>query len=194
MLTLPRIDRYTRANQASGNALTRSNLQPEVPQTPKSMQGTHPGSPMQSTTHASTANHELAFSKLPPAQQARLNPSASAADMASLQGQPSSPTSTKDGGGTFDRPRRTSSVTINPSMAQSTEFFVPEEEQGLTRSTSSVAMDGEPRLFPGIVSRNRRRSTKVEESEGSGSVKMGFRRGDTSGSVVEERDTDEEDL
>ena len=144
-------------------------------------------------TQTSNANHDLAFSKLPPAQEARLNLSATAADMASLQGQPSSPTNTKDGA--FDRPRRTSSVTINPSMAQSTEFSVPEEEQGLTRSTSSVAMDGEPRLFPGIVSRNRRRSTKVEEGEGngSGSVKMGVCRGETSGSVVEEWGCDGED-
>jgi AMP deaminase len=146
-------------------------------------------------THASTANHDLAFSKLPPAQQARLNPSASAADMGSLQGQPASPTSTKDGASNFDRPRCTSSVTINPSMAQSTELAPEEQEQGLTRSTSSVAVDGEPRLFPGIVSKNRTRSTRTSQVEevGAGSVGSGFRRGDTTESVVEERDTDDEE-
>ena len=69
-----------------------------------------------------------------------------------------------------------------------------EQEQDLIRSTSSITLDGEPRLFPGIVSRNRRRSTRTSQvEEGVGSVGSGFRRGDTTGSVVEERDTDDED-
>jgi AMP deaminase len=120
--------------------------------------------------------------------------------MGSLQGCSSSPTSTKDGGN-FERPRRTSSMTINPSTVsvaqppESPSQYVPDEQdQGLTRSTSTVALDGEPKLFPGIVSRNRRRSTRtsqVEDGEGIG-VRAGFRKADT-GSVVEERDTDDED-
>jgi AMP deaminase len=80
-------------------------------------------------------------------------------------------------------------------MAQSTELAPEEQEQGLTRSTSSVVLDGEPRLFPGIVSKNRRRSTRTSQVEevGAGSVGSGFRRGDTTDSVVEERDTDDEE-
>ncbi|KAF1833056.1 AMP deaminase [Decorospora gaudefroyi] len=203
MQELAMIDRYSRAAQASGNDLTRSNLQPEVPQTPKSFQGTHHGSPMQSMhTHASTANHDQAFSKLPPAQQARLNPSASAADMASLQGQPSSPTSTKEGGNP-EHPRRSSSTTINPSTVSAaqpmdtiSQYAITEEpEQDLTRSASTLTLDGEPRLFPGLVSsRSRRRSTRisqVEDGEGS-TTRSGYRRADTE-HVVEERDTDDEE-
>lgn len=173
----------------------------EVPQTPKSFQGTHPDSSSQSMyTHPSASNLEQvpSFSKLPPgavsgplfpAQQARLNPSASAADMASFQAQPSSPTSTKDSGN-FERPRRSSSMTINASTVSALQpqhspaQYAPDEQSlGLSRTTSSVTLDGEPRIFPGVVSRHRRRSSmrnsQIED--------VGHRQTD---SVVEERDAD----
>ena len=162
-----------------------------MPQTPKSIHGTHPGSPIQSMhTQPSTSNvpdQAQAFSSLPPgavsgplfpAQQARLNPSASAADMASVSAQPASPTSTKDSGN-FERPRRTSSMTINPSpvsIAQAqhspNQYATEEPNLGLSRTTSSVNLDGEPRIFPGVVSRSRRRSSmrnsQIEDGDVTG--------------------------
>ncbi|KAH7372364.1 hypothetical protein BKA66DRAFT_177870 [Pyrenochaeta sp. MPI-SDFR-AT-0127] len=222
---LAMIDRYTRAAQTSANDLTTFNLQPagEVPQTPKSIHATYPGSPIQSMrTHTSISNlpeHGQAFSTLPPGavsgplyptQQARLNPSASAADITSLQAQPTSPTSTKDSGN-FERPRRTSSMTINPgtvsmhqpqqtpgassASTQQPQWPLEEHNLGLSRTASSVALDGEPRIFPGVVSRSRRRSSmrgsQVEDGEATG-THSGFRKGDT-GSVAEEKDTDDEE-
>lgn len=187
-----RIDRYTRAAQAGSHDLTSSNLQSEVPQTPKLFQGATPASP----THASVAGSKQVFSKLPPAQVARLKPSASAADMASLQAQPASPTSAKDGSN-VDRPRRSSSITINPSalsVAQPSESL-EEPDTGLKRSTSTVTLDGEPRLFPGVVSsRSRRRSTRTSQAEDGDmtSSRLRFQKGDTE-SMMEERDTDDEE-
>ncbi|KAF1842657.1 AMP deaminase [Cucurbitaria berberidis CBS 394.84] len=222
---LAMIDRYTRAAQSSKNDLTTSNLQPggEVPQISKSFQITHSGSPVQSMhLHPSSSNfvdQSQPFSTLPPGavsgplyptQQARLNPSASAADIASLQTQPTSPTSTKNSGN-FERPRRTSSMTINPSILSApqpqqqpqqtpgasiatTQWPPDEQNLGLSRTTSTVTLDGEPRIFPGVVSRSRRRSSmrssQVEDGEMTG-ARSGFR-GDTR-SVVEERDTDDEE-
>jgi AMP deaminase len=189
VLTPHRIDRYTRAAQSGSHDLTSSNLQSEVPQTPKSLQGTQPTSP----THASTGGNQM-FSKLPPAQVARLKPSTSATDVGNLQGQPASPSGTRDGG--------SSSITVNPStlsVVQPTESpsqYVPEEpDLGLTRSTSTVTLDGEPRLFPGIVSsRNRRKSTRTSQAEDGDmtNARSRLRSGDQE-SVVEEKDTDEED-
>jgi len=183
VLTPYRIDRYTRAAQAGSHDLTSSNLQSEVPQTPKSLQGTHPTSP----THASAGGNQV-FSKLPPAQVARLKPSASTTDMGSMQGQPASPSGTKDGA--------SSSMTVNPSTMSVAQPTEPEEpDQGLTRSTSTITLDGEPRLFPGIVSsRSRRRSTRTSQAEDSDMTnsRLRFRTGDQE-SVVEERDTDDED-
>ncbi|KNG46458.1 amp deaminase 3 [Stemphylium lycopersici] len=189
---LAMIDRYTRAAQAGSHDLTSSNLQSEVPQTPKLFQGATPASP----THASVAGSKQVFSKLPPAQAARLKPSASAADMASLQAQPASPTSAKDGSN-VDRPRRSSSITINPSalsVAQPSESL-EEPDTGLKRSTSTVTLDGEPRLFPGVVSsRSRRRSTRTSQAEDGDmtSSRLRFQKGDTE-SMMEERDTDDEE-
>ncbi|KAI4701323.1 putative zinc finger protein [Alternaria sp. BMP 2799] len=180
---LAMIDRYTRAAQAGSHDLTSSNLQSEVPQTPKSLQGTHPTSP----THASAGGNQV-FSKLPPAQVARLKPSASTTDMGSMLGQPASPSGTKDGA--------SSSMTVNPSTISVAQPTEPEEpDQGLTRSTSTITLDGEPRLFPGIVSsRSRRRSTRTSQAEDGDmtSSRLRFRTGDQE-SVVEERDTDDED-
>ncbi|KAF1941602.1 AMP deaminase [Clathrospora elynae] len=202
MQELAMIDRYTRAAQTSGNDLTRSNLQPEIPQTPKSLQGTNPSSPLQSMhAHASTGHaYDQTFSRLPPAQQARLNPSASAADMTSLQAQPPSPTSTKDARN-LEHPSRTSSMTINPSVVsvpqppQSPSQYAPDEQdQGLSRTMSSMSLDGEPRMFPGIVSGRRRRSMRASQAEEGDamSAQSGFRRGNVDVDVVEERDTDDE--
>lgn len=209
-LIVVRIDRYTRAAQSSTNNLTKSNLQPggEVPQTPKSFQGTHQGSPVQSTHTQPSASHGheqgQVFSTLPPgalypAQQARLNPSGSAADVASLSAQPGSPTSTKESGN-FDRPRRTSSMTIHASTVSAAQPpQSPPEDQGasLTRTTSSVTLDGEPRIFPGVVSRGRRRSSmrtgQQEESDGvAAGTHSGFKKGEVDDAVAE-RDTDDEE-
>lgn len=160
----------------------------------------------------STGNLEQAqqFPSLPPgavsgplfpAQQARLNPVSSITDMASLQAQPSSPTSTKDSGN-FERPRRTSSMTINPGMVpapqiqQSPSQFIPDDQLlGLSRTTSSVTLDSEPRIFPGVVSGSRRRSSmrnsQVEDVD-MANARSGFRKVET-GILTEEKDIGEED-
>ncbi|KAF2850695.1 AMP deaminase [Plenodomus tracheiphilus IPT5] len=225
---LQMIDRYTRAAQTSSNNLTHSNLQPseEVYSTPKSLHGM-PGSSNQSM-HAHPSSSTLdqqhhfshSFSTLPPpaatsgpmlfpAQQARLHPSASTPDVTTLQPQPGSPTSTKDSGN-LERPRRTSSMTIQPPSISTSIPQPPQSPQyagggggedqnlGLSSTTSSVTLDGgEPRIFPGVVSRSRRRSSMrtslAEEGGGegghgrSGGVRL------TGSNVVEERDTDEEE-
>ena len=220
-----RIDRYTRAAQSSTNDLTTYNLRPvgEIPQTPKSTfgaQAAYPGSPHQSM-HTNPSASNLAdqshqFSTLPPGaisgplfptQQARLNQSTSTGEMTSLQAQPISPTSTKDSGN-FERHRRSSSMTINPStisapqpqqtpgaLITGTQWPPDEQNSGLSRTTSSVALDGEPRIFPGVVSRSARRSSlrsgQVDDTNES-NAHSGFRKGDT-GSVAEEHDADAEE-
>ena len=169
---LAMIERYTRASQTSSNALTTSNLQPDSapPQTPLSNLATHPGSPVASLhTHPSTANFQdqpHGFEKLPPAstQQARI-PSGPPGESRT---QPASPTRTKD---------------------------APEESLGdLRRTQSVVTIDGaEPRLFPGVVSRRRRssiQSSDVVPVGGQTPGRVAFK----DPSVVEEPDTDEEDL
>lgn len=203
-----RIDRYTRAAQS---ALTRSNLQPQVPPTPKSLpQGpTHPGSP----TYASTTEptNQTLFSKLPPALASRLKSPTTASvttDSASLQGHPAtSPpaSSTLDGGGGPHQRRRSSEITINPSTMSAAppqpldnnQMQGHEEpDQGLTRSTSSVTLDGEPRLFPGLVSsRSRRRSGRTSQVEEGAGSRATFRGGVGVGEadVVEEGASGEED-
>ncbi|PSN60832.1 AMP deaminase [Corynespora cassiicola Philippines] len=232
---LSMIDHYTRASQTT-NTLTTSNLQHPggVPQTPRSNQATHPGSPVTSLhTHPSTANlpDQAAFSALPPgamsgggvdgaqhspllpAQHARLNAnptataSASADNLASgAQTQPVSPTRPKEAP-EFERPRRASSMVLNnaASGAAPQPFAGPqggaadEPLSGLGRSSSAVALEGmEPRIFPGVVSRRRRsslRSSAVEDGEVGGLTPghSGFRKGNAE-NVVEEKDTDDEDL
>ncbi|EMD63194.1 hypothetical protein COCSADRAFT_338729 [Bipolaris sorokiniana ND90Pr] len=198
---LAMIDRYTRAAQAGSHDLTSSNLQSEVPQTPKSLQGvTFPGSP----THASAAGSKQFFSMLPPAQVARLKPSGSTADAANPQTQPASPTSAHDGSNA-DRPHRSTNMAVNhnavpvaqpPVDGQAPPTGLDEPDTGLRRSTSSVTLDGEPKLFPGVVSsRSRRRSTKNSQAEDGEAASSRLRRyptGETE-SVVEEKDTDDEE-
>lgn len=221
VLIWARIDRYTRAAQSSRNDLTKSNLQPgvEPPHTPKSLQATNPASPVVSMqTHPSAINiaEQSHFSTLPPGaisgplgptQQARLNQSTSAVDMANVHTQPTSPTSTKDSGN-FDRPRRTSSMTINPSttsLSQPTAFSAVGNQQqvwhgdgealDLTRTTSSATLDGEPKIFPGVVSgdRSRRKSSMRSSAVEDGSY-PGYRKGGVdAGNMVEEKDTDDEE-
>ncbi|KAF2739134.1 AMP deaminase [Polyplosphaeria fusca] len=250
------IDRYTRASQTARNSLTNANLQPApsvpVPQTPRSSHATQPGSPVASMhTNPSTVNlgDQPQFSNLPasflqagqqgssmsPAQQARMMPSASATDLNDHVGgltKPASPTRTKDQDH-FERPRRSSSMILNPGSAAppqpqgaglsttSTQAFPsmstvtsPDESMqnlSLQRTTSSagLTMEGvEPKIFPGVMSRRRRSSLRssnmedgegpplnvkaADESPGAATAHSGFRRGD-GGSVVEERDTDDED-
>ncbi|KAH8732896.1 hypothetical protein GQ44DRAFT_9342 [Phaeosphaeriaceae sp. PMI808] len=217
MQELAMIDHYTRAAQTNRNDLTMSNLQPttEAPQTPKSFQATHPGSPVTSMhTHPSTTNmaeNTPLFSSLPPGatsgplgpvQQARQHPLGSTTDMTALVAQPASPTSTKDSGN-LDRPRRTSSMTINPSTVSaihsqqaagasttSPQWQADGEALSLTRSMSSITLDGEPKIFPGVVSRSTRRSSMRSSAVEDG-THSGYRKGG-SGSVVE-KDTDAEE-
>jgi AMP deaminase len=194
-----RIDRYTRAAQAGSHDLTSSNLQSEVPQTPKSFQGVpHPASP----THASAGGSKQFFSMLPPAQVARLKPTGSTTDGANTPTQPASPTSAHDGSNA-ELPHRSAGMTANtnavsagqqPAEGQG-QSALDEADTGLRRSTSSVTLDGEPRLFPGIVSsRSRRRSTKTNQAEDGDPTSSRLKRyptGETE-SVMEERDTDDE--
>jgi AMP deaminase len=191
-----------------------SNLQPstEVPRTPKSAQ--YQGSPNASmNTHPSTSNmseQTQQFSSLPPGamsgplghiQQARLPQSASTTDMTKLPPQPTSPTSTKDSG-LQDLLRRTSSVTVNPSTASAPQptgastTSPPHQNDGeslsLTRTTSSVNLDGEPRIFPGVVSRSTRRSSMRSSTVDDGAY-PGYRAGGDTEDVAEERNVEDEE-
>lgn len=213
LLICPRIDRYTRAAQTSRNNLTKSNLQPttEASQAAKPLQASYAGSPVASMhTHPSTnnmADMNQGFSSLPPGaisgplgptQQARLNPSASTADITNLPPQPTSPTSTREGGN-LDHLSRTSSMTINPSVVSapqpqgSAQWYQDGEALGLTRTTSSVNMDGEPRIFPGVVSNRSRRRSSMRSSAVEEGAYPGYRKGADTGSVAEEKDADEEE-
>jgi AMP deaminase len=169
---MDRIDKYTRGSQTSTNTLTTSNLNPPdgaVPQTPRSNQATHPGSPVASMhTNPSTTNlaEQGHFSALPPsanspafpAQQARLNPNTSAVDThTGAMTMPASPTRTKDEG--FERPRRSSSMVFNPGTGvapqpttaptsshvsqpfpQAGSYSQADEPLTLTRTTSSAGL------------------------------------------------------
>ena len=145
---------------------------------------------------------------LGPTQQARFNQSTASAGDINQHTQPTSPTSTKDSSGAaFDRPRRTSSMTINPSTAsvQQSSTMQPQQQfqqqqwqgdgetLGLTRTTSSATLDGEPRLFPGVVSgdRSRRRSSMRISAVEDGAY-VGHRKGGGEGSVTEEREKEKD--
>ncbi|KAF1969006.1 AMP deaminase [Bimuria novae-zelandiae CBS 107.79] len=210
------IERYTRASQSSTDALTASNLHPSTAigtpmQTPVSQMATYPGSPAASMhTHLSTANFQdqpHGFSSLPPAFHA---PTQHARGLAgeSSKTQPASPTRTKDV--EADRPCRVSSLVMTPgssappqptgaAAAVPTSATLPGDDVSDLRRSQSVVIDGaEPRLFPGVVSRSRRRSS-IRNSDVSADA--GVAAGGTLGrvvfkeaSVVEEPDTDEEDL
>ena len=202
MQELAMIDRYTRAANAETHDLTASNLQPEqhAPQTSKTHQATHPDSPVHSLHPQPSATdpheHDKTFPKLPPssfpAQQARLNPSASNTDIASMPTAPASPTAAHNA-----RPRRTSSMTISPSVVSAPQPPVDqqpaEQDLGLTRTSSSVNLDGEPRIFPGVVSRRRRSSLRGSNVEDGEEAHSGLHRVHTE-PVVQEQDTDDEDL
>jgi AMP deaminase len=214
MLTNDRIDRYTRAAQSNRNDLTMSNLQPttEVPRTPKSVH--YQGSPNTSmNNHPSTFNmsdQTQHFSSLPPGamsgplghiQHARLPQSASTSDTSKLPPQPTSPTGAKDSSHQ-ELLHRTSSVTVNPSTVSasqptgasttSPQYQNDVDSLSLTRTTSSANLDGEPRIFPGVVSRSTRRSSMRSSTVEDGAY-PGYRAGGDTGSVVEERDTDDEE-
>ncbi|KAF2742584.1 AMP deaminase [Sporormia fimetaria CBS 119925] len=187
------------------NRYTRVNLQPTAattPKTPKSAIPTHPGSPVASQT---TPSEHVHFSTLPlstmhaqhppmtPAQQAR-HPATSGA-----QTTPTSPTHVhKDEN--YERPRRTSSMIFDPSnvpVPQPAEG-VPQpvsqlqaEEGGLMRSPSATTLtiDGEPKLFPGVVSRRRRSSLRGSVDEREGVEDGGWvRRGESQAVAVEEEE------
>ncbi|OCL11608.1 AMP deaminase [Glonium stellatum] len=207
------IDRYTSAAQAA--TLSASNL---APHTPKSALTTHPGSPSASMrTNPSTTNpldalssHQYpnptpaapphANSPVFPAQQARMHPSPSTADIAALTpaaavAAPSSPVRDTTN---FPRPARSPSM-IFTHGATSAPQPQPQALRSPDASPSGSALhfDGiEPRLFPGVVSRHRRSSLRrpssssFSEKDGEGGW-SGFRRGvgaalDAEASVVEE--------
>jgi AMP deaminase len=162
-----------------------SNLQPA----PKSQQATQPGSPVQSMhTQASvSAPGEAPYLSLPadamsvpllPAQQARMHPSATM-DTAALP-----PTAAQGNGAAAELTSRTSSMTINPSLSGAPQAEAG-EDLGLTRSHSSVTLDGEPKIFPGVVSRRRRSSLRGSNLEDGDGHHSGYHGADA-GSVVEE--------
>lgn len=134
---------------------------------------------------------------LPPAQVARLKPLASAADVPNVPTQPASPTSAYDGSNVERPQRNTNAVSSAQQPGEATgQYPLEEPDTDLKRSMSSVTLDGEPRLFPGIVSsRSRRRSTKVNQAEDGDATSSRLKRyptGETE-NVVEERDTDDEE-
>jgi AMP deaminase len=71
------------------------------------------------------------------------------------------------------------------------QWQADEDAADLTRTASSVTLGDEPRIFPGVVSRSRRRSSMRSNAVEDGGY-MGYRKGGDTGSVVEERDTDDE--
>ncbi|KAJ4288022.1 AMP deaminase [Kalmusia sp. IMI 367209] len=193
------------------------------PQTPVSNQATHPGSPVASLhTHPSTANLQdggHGFTSLPPAHQSPMYPAQQARIPSGPPGdaktQPASPTRTKDQ--EVDHPRRVSSLVMNAGSgapaqptgapSQTSGMMSPDDSTGgLQRTQSVVTIDGaEPKIFPGVVSSRRRssiRSSAVEDGDASvqavpimaqtGPGRSGFMR--DAESVVEEQDTDDEDL
>jgi AMP deaminase len=93
-------------------------------------------------------------------------------------------------------------VTINPSTASapqptggsttSPQYQNDGDSLSLTRTTSSVNLDGEPRMFPGVVSRSTRRSSMRSSTVDDGAY-PGYRAGEDTEGVAEERDTDEEE-
>jgi AMP deaminase len=123
-----------------------------------------------------------------PAQAARMNPSFSAGDIPSLGS--ASPSS---------RPMRTSSMIFTPgSGPQSMPPPQPPPMQSLPspsqimRSDSNVNLDGsEPRIFPGVVSRNRRSSVQRPSSSSyseTDGVGIGWGRRSEVDEVIEESD------
>lgn len=139
-----------------------------------------------------------------------------------IQTTPTSPTrgskdkdKDKDKDENFERPRRTSSMVLNPgsSVAPQPTYegvpqpqpFVEDERHHMRGGSGNMALDGiEPRIFPGVVSRRRRSSLRgssvdmgaVEsesaagvQGQNSGPTRSGFARGaGEEDAVVEERE------
>ncbi|PVH98175.1 AMP deaminase [Periconia macrospinosa] len=132
-------------------------------------------------------------------QQARIPANSPAPDPSSQQQPPTSPTRTKPAGHSnssdVERPRRASNMLFTPGNSAppqpvgaaaaaaaaptTTTTSQPDDPSlnNLTRSTSTVTMEGtEPKMFPGVVSRRRRsslRGSAVEDGEGAGRFRKG---------------------
>jgi AMP deaminase len=196
MQELAMIERYT---STSPSTLSHANLPENAAMTPR--KSLHPGSPSVSmVTNPSATNpmdgqHQHQFSNLPnpampiqfPAQQARMNPSYSATDIASM------PHRSKEANGSSasgTRSVRPSSMVFSPGagpQSQAPPQPLASPQQAIKRSESSVNLDGsEPRIFPGVVSRHRRSSVQPFESDGVG---MGWgRKSEVDDAVEEEAD------
>jgi AMP deaminase len=197
MQELAMIERYT---STSPSALSHANLPTSVPMTPRKSQ--QPGSPSASmVTNPSITNpmdgqHQHQFTNLPnpampmlPAQQARMNPSYSATDIASLSHRHKENTGSSASG---TRSARASSMIFSPGAGPQSQ--APPQPQAATsplqpiqRTASIVDLDGsEPKIFPGVVSRHRRSSVQQPDLDGVG---MGWgRKSEVDGAVEEEAD------
>lgn len=93
-------------------------------------------------------------------------------------------------------------MTINPStvsVPQPLSATSPPGQQwqsdgetlDLTRTTSSATLDGEPKIFPGVVSRSARRSSMRSGPVEEGAY-AGYRAGEGSVAERDERDSDED--
>jgi len=213
---LAMIDRYTSVSQS--DSLSISNL---APQNEKAIQQGQPGSPSASM-HTTPSASNLAdgqsqhFPNLPPtafqhslvfpAQQARMHPSTSAADVFTQSNQHQPPSSPMGDGVNYQRPPRHSNMALDvgarpppqPQAPAQQEPPSPSQQSFPIRSPSTINLDGmEPRMFPGVVSRHRRssiqRPSSSSFSEGGGDTASwsGLRRtgtaaGEGKESVVEE--------
>jgi AMP deaminase len=197
MQELAMIERYTTTSQS---ALSHANLPSNVPMTPRKSQ--HLGSPSASmVTNPSVTNpmdgqHQHQFSNLPnpampmlPAQQARMNPSYSATDIASLSHRNKENAGSAASG---TRSARASSMIFSPGTGPQAQAppqpqAVQSPQQRIHRSSSNVNLDGsEPRIFPGVVSRHRRSSVQPTDLDGVG---MGWgRKSEVDNAVEEEAD------
>ncbi|RDI89418.1 hypothetical protein Vi05172_g435 [Venturia inaequalis] len=199
------IERYSTAQQTS--LLSTANL--PGPTQPSSRAPTQPGSPSASMiTNPSASNpmdHQARqqFNNLPhpalpiypvfPAQAARKNPNQSSGDVPTVGS--ASPSA---------RPVRTSSMVFTPGR-ESQGMPIPQPPTnimqslpspnltGIIRSDSNLNLDGsEPRVFPGILGRQRRTSTQrpgssgVSEADGVGQGWGRRSEVDAGGSVIEE--------
>lgn len=168
LLISPRIERYT---GSSHSALSTLNLNPSA-----SAQSTlQAGSPTASMrTNPSAFLPDLMYLPNPamptqtatfPAQLARMNPSYSANDIPSLQ----SAYIAAANASPEKRPNRSNSLIFNPSaVPQPSPEMLRGPVQGLQHRDSVSQLDGfEPRIFPGVVSGRRRRSSVARPGSGS---------------------------
>jgi len=68
-----------------------------------------------------------------------------------------------------------------------------EQDLGLASTPSNLNLDGEPRIFPGVVSRRRRSSLRSSNIDDAEEAHHGLHRVPTE-PVVQEQDTDDEDV